>query len=120
MLEVFEEVLEMAVEYLVPTLELIGLLVLVIGAVKSLIMYIKGKFDADKAEIKVNLLESFALALQFMMGAEILKTIICKSLLDIAIVGALVVVRTALAVVSHWEVTNEKKHLEGHGHEHAE
>ena len=56
------------------------------------------------------------LALEFMLGGEILRTVIAHELSDILIVGAIIVLRVALTLLIHWE----SKHLEEDEHKKSE
>mgnify|MGYP002510706576 CR=1 FL=1 len=52
---------------------------------------------------------ALALALEFKMGAEIIKTVIIHNLEELAILGAVVIIRALLAFIIHWEIRTEKK-----------
>ena len=44
------------------------------------------------------------------MGAEILKTVTIRTIDEIMILGAIIVLRALLSVLIHYEVKNEKEH----------
>ena len=49
-----------------------------------------------------------AMGLEFKLGSEILRTVIVRSLSEIAIVGSIIALRAVLTVLIHWEIRNEK------------
>ena len=53
-----------------------------------------------------------ALALEFKMGAEIIKTVIVHDLTELAVLGIVILIRALLAFLIHWEMKMENKHDE--------
>ena len=62
-----------------------------------------------KTNIVISLGKALALALEFKMGAEIVKTVIVRDLKELGILAVVVVIRAALALLIHWEMKNERK-----------
>ena len=62
--------------------------------------------------MKLDLAESMALGLEFMLGGEILRTVIAHELSDILLVGAIIVLRVALTLLIHWE-SSHMEHSSG-------
>ena len=58
----------------------------------------------------IDLGKALALALEFKMGAEIIKTVIIHNLEELAILGVVIVIRALLAVIIHWEIRNDLQH----------
>ncbi len=85
-------------------LEIMGIIIICVGAVRDFVAYFSGR----NLNIRLDLAESMALALEFMLGGEILRTIIAHEFHDILIVGCIIVLRVSLTVLIHWE----SKHLE--------
>lgn len=54
--------------------------------------------------IKIEFAQSLTLALEFKLGAEILKTVIVRSMDEMYILAAIIVLRAILAFVIHWEM----------------
>ena len=50
-----------------------------------------------------------ALALEFKMGAEIVKTVIVRDLAELGILAIVIALRAVLSLLIHWEIKNEKK-----------
>ena len=63
----------------------------------------------QKYNIKISLGNSLALGLEFKMGAEIIKTVIVRSLDELLILAFIIILRAILAVLIHWEIKTEKK-----------
>ena len=107
----FEAGFASAVTVIIHVLEIMGILVICTGAVRDFIEYF-----THKANIKLALAESLALGLEFMLGGEILRTVLAHDFKDIAIVGCIIVLRVALTVLIHWE-SSHMQHEASHGHE---
>ena len=106
-IEYGEEILHILVSAGVVLLEFIGWCVLMVTTVKCLI----GCFKKDP-RVRINLGHGIALALEFKMGGEVLKTVIVHEWDELIVLGAIVVVRAAITFLIHWEVKNEEKHFE--------
>lgn len=105
----YEDVLHNLAEISALTLEFIGVLIIIIGSVKSLIHLGKGLIRHRAINIVVELGKTLALALEFKMGAEIIKTVIIHDLKELVILGVVIAIRALLAVVIHWEIHMERK-----------
>lgn len=105
MLTLFESLLHTVIALLVHLLEIMGVIVILFGAVRDFIWYFSGR----EVNIRLDLARSLALGLEFKLGGEILRTVIARDLLEIATVGAIIVLRGALSFLIHWEI----EHIEG-------
>ena len=92
-------------------IEVLGIGVIVFGSIKSIISVIMNHLRKNKKyNVKIELGNFLALGLEFKMGAEILKTVVIRTLDELLILGAIILLRAVLAVLIHWEIKNEKKH----------
>ena len=91
------------------TLELIGVLIIIVGSVKSLFHLGQGLIRHRTINIVIELGKTLALALEFKMGAEIIKTVIVHDLTELAVLGIVILIRALLAFLIHWEMKMEKK-----------
>ncbi len=107
-IENYESMLHYIAEIVAATLELIGILIILIGSVKALILLIKKLVSHKKANIVIDLGKSLALALEFKMGAEIINTVIVRDLGELAILAVVILIRALLAFIIHWEIKMEK------------
>lgn len=102
-----ENILRYVVEFSTLLLELFGILILVLTAVKCFIFWIK-RDDA----IRLNLAQGIALALEFKLGGEVLRTVVVREWAELGILGAIILLRATLTFLIHWEIKNEKKELD--------
>lgn len=105
----YEDILHNIAEVSALTLELIGVLIIIVGSVKSLFHLGQGLVRSRKINIVVELGKTLALALEFKMGAEIIKTVIVHDLSELAVLGIVIAIRALLAFLIHWEMKMEKK-----------
>ena len=97
--------LEDVVSIFTVVLELFGIVVLVCVAVKCFVQWIR----QDPVNIRLNLAQGIALALEFKMGGEVLRTVVVREWSELGILGAIIVLRVVLTFLIHWEIRNEKK-----------
>ena len=90
-------------------LELIGIIIIIIGSCRALIRLLKCVFEMKNFHVVVDLGKALSLALEFKMGAEIIKTVIIHNLEELAILGIVIVIRALLSVIIHWDMRMEKK-----------
>ena len=97
---IFESLLHTSITLIVHLLELMGVAVILFGAMRDFIWY----FTGHAVNIRLDLARSLALGLEFKLGGEILRTVIARDLHEIATVGAIIVLRGALSFLIHWEI----------------
>lgn len=105
----YEIILHNIAEVAALTLEFIGVAIIVVGSIKSLIQLISGLIRHRAINIVIELGKTLALALEFKMGAEIIKTVIVHDLNELAVLGIVILIRALLAFLIHWEMKMEKK-----------
>ena len=101
-----ESMLRYIVEFSTLLLELFGICILVYTAVKSFILWMK-----KDQSIRLQLAEGIALALEFKLGGEVLRTVVVRDWTELGILGAIIALRAALTFLIHWEIKNEEKAL---------
>lgn len=101
--ELLEEILTYTVETCTILLEMIGIFILVFTALKCFYLWTKKGDD-----VRIELGQGIALALQFKMGGEVLKTVIVREWKELGILGAIILLRGILTLIIHWEVESEK------------
>lgn len=106
--------LEHAIGTIVPigihTLELMGIIIIFVGAIKAFYKYALSLISKTSYPIKVEFAKALTLALEFKMGAEILKTVIINSFDEMYILAAIILLRALLAFVIHSEMKAESAH----------
>ena len=72
---------------------------------------IKCVYEMFKRDVNVrlDLAEGIATALEFKLAGEVLKTTIVSSWNELGTLAAIMLLRAAITVLLHWEVKNEKK-----------
>ena len=95
------------VEVCTSLLEFFGIVVLVTSAIRAFIRWIR----RDRQNIRLDLAQGIALALEFKMGGEVLRTVVVREWSELGILGAIIVLRAMLTFLIHWEIKNEKKDM---------
>ena len=57
--------------------------------------------------VRLRLAQGMALGLEFKLGSEILRTVMVWDFGEIALVGAIILLRAALTFLIHWEIRAE-------------
>ena len=107
MLAQIEEIFQIIVQCGILLMECVGVTVLLFTALKS----IWGCLKRDK-QVRLTLAKGIALALEFKLGGEVLRTVIVREWSELAILGAIIVLRGALTFLIHWEIKTEEANLE--------
>ena len=105
----YENLLRFIAEITVYTLELVGILIILIGSFKAIVQLFSGLNHKRKTNIIIDLGKTLALALEFKMGAEIVNTVIVRDLAELGTLAIVIALRAILSLLIHWEITNEKK-----------
>ncbi len=96
------------VEIATMAMEFAGIVVLVVSAVKAFYHWIR----KSENNIRLDLGQGIALALEFKMGGEVLRTVVVREWAELGILGAIILLRGVLTFLIHWEIRNEKKEEE--------
>ena len=102
-----ESILRYVVEFSTLLLEFFGICILVYTGIKSFILWIK-----KDGSIRHELAQGIALALEFKLGGEVLRTVVVREWAELGILGAIIALRATLTFLIHWEIKNEEKALE--------
>lgn len=107
-----ERVVHYAAEVGIHLLEFIGIGVLLISAIQGMVGYAK-----RDPHIRLKLAQGIALALEFKLGGEVLRTVIVREWTELMVLGAVIILRAALTFLLHWEIKNEEQYVEGAIHD---
>lgn len=102
MAEILEQAVHVIVEISSLILELVGIYVMIDAAVRGFIRWIKREEDGPQLE------EGISAALEFLMCGEVLKTTIAANMDDYIALGAIIILRAALAFEVHWELKKKE------------
>lgn len=100
MIGVFDITIELAILFV----ETVGVGVLLFAVTKALVNIFR-----RKDRIRLELAEGIALALEFKMGSELLRTLIVREWNELLILGSVILLRAALTFLIQWEISIEKK-----------
>ena len=81
----------------------IGVMVLLTTVGKSIVNY----FHKDR-HVKLMLAQGIALALEFKLAAEVLRTVTVREINELIILGTIIMLRGAITLLIHWEIKSEK------------
>ena len=98
------EVFDIIVNYLILVVEFIGIVILMYAIVSAVIGLCK-----RQSHTRLKLAEGIALALEFKMGGELLRTVIVREWNELLILGAIILLRAALTFLMQWEIKIERK-----------
>ena len=102
--EIISEYFDLVVNYLTLAVELVGIVVLIYAIDSAVIGLIK-----RREHTRLKLAEGIALALEFKMGGELLRTVIVREWNELLILGAIILLRAALTFLIQWEIKIERK-----------
>ncbi|MDO4357702.1 MAG: DUF1622 domain-containing protein [Clostridia bacterium] len=112
-MEVIIAKLELAVHYCaelgIVLVELAGIMVLILSAVQGVVNYFR-----HNELIRLRLAQGIALALEFKLGGEVLRTVIVREWTEMAVLGAVILLRALLTLLLHWEIRIEEEHEQRH------
>ena len=112
----FEDLVNNFKDFLVPfaeitsgLLELTGIVIIFIGSIRALVRLVQCMKNKQPFHVVIDLGKALSLALEFKMGAEIIKTVIIHNLEELSILGVVIIIRALLALLIHWEIRAEEK-----------
>jgi len=97
-----EEVFHAVVEYGILILEAVGVVILLVYAVRALVSVFNSTHRSKQL-----LSEGITTALSFLLGGEVLKTIVAPGWHEIGMTCAILLMRAAVTVLLHWEGKHE-------------
>ncbi|WP_027633653.1 DUF1622 domain-containing protein [Clostridium hydrogeniformans] len=103
-----ENLINTVVPVIIHILEAMGIFIIFVGAIKAFYKYIRGFFHEEEISIKVDFAKALTVALEFKLAGEILKTVIVRTLDEMYILAAIIILRAVLAFVIHWEIKSEE------------
>ena len=105
-----EHIIEIGLPIVISVCELRGIFVVTISAVTAFYRYCKGLVTHHPSNIKFDLANGLATSLEFKMAAEILKTVIVRSMSELLILGAVILLRALLSLMIHFEMREGNSH----------
>ncbi len=106
MIETIEEFFQIVVQCGILLMECVGVTILLVTTAKSIWLCLK-----RDPHVRLTLAKGIALALEFKLGGEVLRTVVVREWSELAILGAIIVLRGALTFLIHWEIKTEEASL---------
>jgi uncharacterized membrane protein len=103
-----EEFLHDIIRICIMLLEMFGVSILVYTSVQCFIKWIKGDTGT-----RITLARGIALALEFKLGGEVLRTVVVRSWIELGVLGAVIALRGLLSFLILWGIKNEPTVIEG-------
>jgi len=106
-----EHLIAIIVPNIAHVLELIGIFIVIYSALKTFGRYAIRFFNFTDETIKIEFSQALAMALEFKLGAEILKTLVIRTIDELIILASIVILRAALTLIIHWEIESDSKRV---------
>ena len=95
---------ETLVRFFILLIELAGIGVIVISMVRGFIGFLK-KDDRTR----IQLAQGIMLGLEFKIGSEVLRSVIVTTWSELGTLAAIILLRSLLTLLLHWEIGEEEK-----------
>ena len=102
-----ESFIEIITKTTIHILELIGIFIIGYSSLRGFGQYLLHKLKFDDTYLKIEIAKGLALGLEFKLGGEILRTILVRTIEEIKVLGAIIILRVILTFVIHWEISSE-------------
>ena len=102
-----ETVFELIVNFGILLMEAIGVIILLWSGIRGAVFLV-----LRRPHVRLELAQGISLALEFKMGSEVLRTVIVREFREIAMLGAIIVLRAALSFLLSWEIREEEKRID--------
>jgi uncharacterized membrane protein len=111
---IIEHILELVVPYITSSLELIGVSIIAIAAIRGVLQFFKNGFNFRGDDVSIDFAKAMALSLEFKLAAEIIKTVVIRTLDEFVILAAVAILRVVLTFVLHWELKSGAKNIDAY------
>lgn len=102
-----EHLIEVVLPVVISVCELMGIFVVAVSALTAFFRYCKGLITHRPSNVKFELANGLATSLEFKMAAEILKTVLVRSMSELLVLGAVILLRALLSLLIHFEMKGE-------------
>ena len=119
-MNVIEAGIEIALPYIIAVLEIMGILVVTWSGIVAFWHFVQNAFMHKNLDVQHALAKGLATGLEFKMAAEILKTVLVRSMDELYILGAVILLRAILSVLIHFEMKKGTDKKDKHKEQNAE
>ena len=109
-----EHIIELILPTIISLLDFIGILIITVGAFRAFYHYLRNVAFKDTYNFKFVLFDDMATGLEFKMAAEILKTVLVRTLDELTILGAVILLRGLITLMVRYEMKAECAELPPH------
>ncbi|MBR3875027.1 MAG: DUF1622 domain-containing protein [Clostridia bacterium] len=95
---------ENLVRFCILLIEFVGIAVIVISMVRGFIGFIK-----KDSHTRIQLAQGIMLGLEFKIGSEVLRSVIVTTWNELGTLAAIILLRSLLTLLLHWEIGEEEK-----------
>lgn len=106
MYETIEHFFKVFVNYSILFTELAGVAILIATVCKSFVDWVR-----KDPHVRLKLAQGIAIALDFKLGSEVLRTVVVQDWNELLILGTIIGLRGALTVLIHWQIVKEEQRL---------
>lgn len=105
-LDMLHEWLNILVDAAILLFEYVGVIVVIFAGLRGIVDCL-----TRSPHTRLNLAKGMAMGLEFKLGSEILRTVVVREFSEIFIVAGIILLRTVLTLLIHWEIKNENQHV---------
>lgn len=102
-MEMFQNGLNAVVETAILIFEYAGAGIILAAGIRGIADYVR-----KNPRMRLNLARGLVTGLEFKLGSEILRTVTVREMRELLFVAGIIVLRTALTFLIHWEIKNEE------------
>lgn len=104
-----EDLIHLILPPIISALELVGILIVTVGAFRAFFHYVRNLVFQIKFDYKYVLFNAMATGLEFKMAAEILKTVLIRDFNELLILGAVILLRALMTFMIRMEMRDERE-----------
>ncbi|NLY45784.1 MAG: DUF1622 domain-containing protein [Tissierella sp.] len=105
-------IIETLVSYVAYAMEIIGIIIIIISGIKALYIFIKDGFKFNNMSVSLTIAEGLSMSLGFLLAAEIVLSIMIKTVPNLIVLVGIAALRVGLTFVLLWEITQFEKVLD--------
>lgn len=109
---IIHHLLEAVIPYITGSLEAIGVFIITLAAIRGIVQFFKNSFNFRDDDVAIHFAKAMSLSLEFKLAAEIIKTVVIRTLDEFIILAAVAILRVVLTFVLHWELKHGTKESE--------
>ena len=105
-------IIETLVNYVAYAMEIIGIVIIIISGIKALYIFVRDGFKFNNMNVSLTIAEGLSMSLGFLLAAEIVLSIMIKTVPNLVVLVGIAALRVGLTFVLHWEITQYEKVLD--------